>query len=1245
MNPGLWGCLIPCGLSYWCESKSGGGDHPPCITTEMGATASTDCPGSSVGGVGGAAAAGGGGGGGGGGGSGAMLGLSGITSTAATGGVGTTTTPLSSSSGLLGYGPMCGPGSSNILGAAPGGGAVVRERRKKVTGFATLKKKLIRRRRSSKACDHGRVLREFVSSWSPIELSALLEEYESLAALKDLSVQAELARPPATTFKQDLASLYDYKHCTDCDLVFRGTVFPVHRAILSARCSYFRDLLAGCPGYGARICLELRSSPVDVAMFSSLLRYLYTGDLCTHDPNIDVSLLRRLGEDFGTPNPLENDLRYLLETGDYADAAIVFTSEGGDYHRPDSGSSEYGFRPKLELPCHKAILSARSPFFKSMIQRRTRNVSEEHQLHGTDRSLHATTRIVLDESVIPKRYARVLLHAIYLDTVDLSLILRGSGCGSGAGSLGEVQALTHTGRARPSPLEEAMELYQIGRFLELDILAQGCEDLILEWLSLDTLATVLRWGSQPHGSAWVYRQACHYLREEFSAIVGSPVLFQLDKSQLIEALQNNFLQASELEVLQAVLKWGEQELIRRMEDREPNLLSHTAHSVTRKGIKKRDLSDVELREILSELLPHVRMDHVLPPNNEILNQAIRRGLVSTPPSHMIGDERESLRINAWIRGGKNHGLFVRPRLFMPYYEEVKVLLEDHAASQQIELLRMRRARHAMPDIPDTLYMVSRLNSSSGATLGGGSAAGVDVVAATAASIPAPDTATMESMQKREQKLRQAPGCQRALGLTLSSRSEINRQIRLRVVREFNFPDEVAELLECANCYCADGDGNGGEEHKVSHEYDQDDHHRHHHHHHHHHHTHHTANRQQQQQQQHHQQQQQQHHRHHDMHASRQSLDDDSTPPPSPALLAGELGQAGSIPCFGRNMTFPRQQPGTASSSTYPAQPQHQQHHPLPQHALLSHGNAVAGGGLLHSAMSNPLGLLGTHRRQELPSVIPGGDIVAYRLSAPAGGGGQPGVGGGGGVGLDLGEIGACSDGHLSDVMPDVAMATASLGQLHLGGGSSAGNAGNGDGGGGGRGGNSNPDVPESLHLDLGDGPSHMIGAASGISGLHHNTSQHHRLTPASATSTFHHYMTRNLHLNLNPLAHPSSSSSQQAAQHPSSSHQLSASGAGSSAASSSSLLLAHGGAPTVHGSQASLSLSSASQQQHLGSSQQLLNVATSSSTQQQQQQQQQQPAASSSSSLAQRSSSPYTLHRASPGLPHSSYHSGPPRFL
>jgi BTB/POZ domain-containing protein 7 len=73
-------------------------------------------------------------------------------------------------------------------------------------------------------------------------------------------------------------------------------------------------------------------------------------------------------------------------------------------------------------------------------------------------------------------------------------------------------------------------------------LAQGCEDLILECLSLESLPSVLRWGSQPHGSDWVHRQALHFLREEFQAVVQSPVLHQLDKAHLIDALSSHFLQ-------------------------------------------------------------------------------------------------------------------------------------------------------------------------------------------------------------------------------------------------------------------------------------------------------------------------------------------------------------------------------------------------------------------------------------------------------------------------------------------------------------------------------------------------------------------------------------------------------------------------------------------------------------------------------------------------------------------------------
>lgn len=103
---------------------------------------------------------------------------------------------------------------------------------------------------------------------------------------------------------------------------------------------------------------------------------------------------------------------------------------------------------------------------------------------------------------------------------------------------------------------------------------------------------------------------------------------------------------------------------------EPNVLNQTPYSVNRKNGRKRDVSDVEMREILSELVPHIRIDHIIPPNNEILNQAIRRNLVNAPRSHTMGGDQHYGRVYAWIRS--QTGLFMRPRLFMPYYEEIKV---------------------------------------------------------------------------------------------------------------------------------------------------------------------------------------------------------------------------------------------------------------------------------------------------------------------------------------------------------------------------------------------------------------------------------------------------------------------------------------------------------------------------------------------------------------------------------------------
>lgn len=369
-------------------------------------------------------------------------------------------------------------------------------RKKKTSKFATLRKRLTRVRRHSRSTDHGRALRELTAAWTIRELHSLNDEYEASAALKELNSLADAARPPANTVVDDLAQLYQAKYCTDVDLVYLGTVFPAHRAILCVRCPYFRELLARHPEFGARVQVDVRTQGVDVGLFSTLLRYLYTGDFGLDESRLRSlrKLLNALAHEFGAPNSLDQDLRTLFDTGAYADAVLIFTSpaEGSDSiaaaardrpvaapaaGRSDSAGGSSGTprndgslgvvrRSRSELRCHRAMLAARSHFFRNLILRRARSGEE-----ASERASSSPMYIVLDESVIPRRYARALLTAIYLDTVDTTSIMRSS---VSLGTLSEVQAAVAGGRATHwTTTDEAMELYHIGRFLEFTALANG----------------------------------------------------------------------------------------------------------------------------------------------------------------------------------------------------------------------------------------------------------------------------------------------------------------------------------------------------------------------------------------------------------------------------------------------------------------------------------------------------------------------------------------------------------------------------------------------------------------------------------------------------------------------------------------------------------------------------------------------------------------------------------------------------
>ena len=689
------------------------------------------------------------------------------------------------------------------------------KKRKNLSSLATLRKRLVRRRRTSKCFDHAQVFRDFISPWTTRDIKQLCEEYECSGLLKELSLLAESARPLASTAQNDLCELYDYKYCSDITLVYKGVTFAVHKALVCVRCPAFRELL-NKKAFGSYVTVNLDIPGLRVELLNDLLRYLYSGELSgSYDPrsnSASYEILVKISEKCGVPNPLAHDLKHLLETGLYSDASLLFSPP----QNRDYSNSLYkkcrACSDQAEYACHRAILAARSPFFRNVIQRQERRKAETDSLNPNQR-----TKIVLDESIISRRFARVILHVMYRDCLNADLIqlIQAAVCKCSNEANCTQTAVMSSSGSNPNVVtpvlmvKEVMDLYEIARFLELDSLVQSCEDLMIDYLSLDTLIMILKWSEQPHGSPFVKRQALCFLREEFSSIASSSLLCQLELSHLIEAMKSDFLQSSELEVLQAVIKWGENRLTKRMEEREPNVVINTAHSL-RRGLRKKELDDTELRDIISELMCHVRVGHVLPIESDILSNAAKRGLISTLPPYMLGEDSvlpQNRGISAWFRG-RGTGPFIRPRFFGPYVEEARAILEE----------RIGRMGDIVPNrinlpidrcIPDAL--TSALSTGNETFLGSdhyhlciSSSSSSSAVcyedipdANSRPQLPILEDRIVLMMRQREQELKSSALSQRALAL-VSNRCEVLKLIQLRVVREFGLPDAASDILHGNN---------------------------------------------------------------------------------------------------------------------------------------------------------------------------------------------------------------------------------------------------------------------------------------------------------------------------------------------------------------------------------------------------------------------------------------------------------------
>ena len=258
-----------------------------------------------------------------------------------------------------------------------------------------------------------------------------------------------------------------------------------------------------------------------MVILRSVLKYLYSGNTDLLNINGQTEAIAMLEDEFGIPNSLESDVSFLLETLSLGDLRLVF----------EGGSSDY--------LCHRTIVAARSPFLARVIAKKSSNDN--------------VMEIGLDSEIIPARYARILLHAIYMDSLDLRLIEESSNSQLFGGGINSSDGATGTTEDRDRNVQDAINLYEIGRFLEFNFLAQACEDMLMQLMSVDNVVTILNWSLKSHGSAWISRQALQFLEDEFFNVANKmEVLGSLSQSTIVRLLKSDFTQASESEVLQVM---------------------------------------------------------------------------------------------------------------------------------------------------------------------------------------------------------------------------------------------------------------------------------------------------------------------------------------------------------------------------------------------------------------------------------------------------------------------------------------------------------------------------------------------------------------------------------------------------------------------------------------------------------------------------------------------------------------------
>lgn len=494
-------------------------------------------------------------------------------------------------------------------------------------------------KRKSSARDQIKPFEELIKSWPVGDLNLLLAEFEADSQLLEFQKRCDSARKPTIHYLKNFEN--GRKVTEDLDVRFKSASIPLQQGFLEQRCKNLSINEDSDMYEDTFELLEERFQKFEAEDVEIFLKSYIHKDEWPEEKG--KALLEELCTEFGCHKKLEEDVKQMLKHDLKEGDLMIEIVEGKKYER----GANY------EIRCSSLIAAARSPIIHSLLEKRL-----------TEKNEPFTHKIAFSNQIFPRVFAPLFISFLYTDRLDWSLAPKSE---DSISSLTQAKAITYSGKSPDIQLARALQIIEVARFFEVESMVQACEDVVVKNLSCDNVVQILQWG-RANNSKYISTHAFRFIEREFSRISTSGTLYELTSQEMSELTQSQFLQSTELELLNACCRWGEHALLKKLEDREPNLVADTCHSISRRGLKKAEKSGEELKEILKPLAENIRKDYALPPFHQDLTDAFNKGILEQSP---LGQDlvvcASTSEINPdvhWLKPEENS---TGPRYYKPYH--------------------------------------------------------------------------------------------------------------------------------------------------------------------------------------------------------------------------------------------------------------------------------------------------------------------------------------------------------------------------------------------------------------------------------------------------------------------------------------------------------------------------------------------------------------------------------------------------